>query len=109
MQEAERRILYTVLMYTGATPSEDAIEVLYPTSFSVLPFADWLKNFTSVAGMSTVSDDFKLALLKSMVLTMPGSLTQKEKMAFSESLQLVAPPAPEPGAGGASGGGSAAS
>ena len=104
MQEVERRILYTVLLYTGSTPSADAIEVLYPTAFSVLPFADWLKNFTSVAGMATVSDEFKLALLKSMILVMPGSLTQIEKMAFSDSLQLVAPPVVEPGAGGNSGG-----
>lgn len=92
MQEVEKLVLYTVGMYMGTKPTAGAIEVLYPTSFSVLPFTDWLKNFTSVAGMSTVSDEFKLGLLKNMILSMPGNMSQTEKMGYSNSLTLVAPP-----------------
>jgi len=107
MQEVEKAILYTVGAYMGVAPQIDAIDVVYPTSFSVLPFADWMKNFSSVAGLATVSEDFKLGILKGMVLTMPGNLTQKEKMAYSDSLTLVAPVVEEPTGGSGSGFGSA--
>lgn len=97
MESLEVKIFQTVMLYMGTQPSADAIEVTYPTAFSVQSFDDWMKQFSSVAGLATVQDDFKLQLLKNMVLTMPGSLTQTQKMAFADSLALVAPVVPDTG------------
>ena len=106
MEALEKKILLTVNLYLGVQPTNDAIDVVYPVSFSIQSFADWLKNFTSVAGMTTVNDEFKLDMLKSMILTMPGGMTQVQKIGYADSLQLVAPPEPETGdeAGGGFGG-----
>ena len=105
MEALELKVLHTVNLYLGTQPAPDSIAVVYPVSFSIAGFSDWLKNFTSVAGMATVNDEFKLDMLKNMILTMPGGLSQVQKLAYAESLQLVAPPVVDDGGETGSGGG----
>lgn len=95
MQSAETKALKIAGQYVNK--QSDDLSVIYPTSFSIETFDDWLKNFSTVAGIQTVDDEFKLEVLRGMVLKMPGHLTQIEKAQLSTTMSLITPEPVESG------------
>ncbi len=90
MESAEASAMRTAGKYIGKELNED-FAIVYPGQFSIETFENWLKNFQTVAGLGTVDDDFKLSILRGMVLRMPGQLSQTDKSNLSSTMTLVAP------------------
>lgn len=105
MQAAETKALKIAGAYVNK--QSDELSVVYPTSFSIETFDNWLKNFSTMAGIQSIDDEFKLSVLQGMVLKMPGHMTQIEKAQLSATMELVEPE-PMGGGFGDSGGGAPA-
>lgn len=95
LQSAETTALKMAGMYVSKESEE--LAVIYPTSFSIETFDNWLKNFSAMSGIQTVDDEFKLEVMRGMVIKMPGHLTQVEKADLSKTMTIVQP---EPAEGG---------